>query len=1354
MEHRRISVVSGLARCLLPGLLCAALAACATLDDGLAPSPQPLEGPVRISAEWLSQQPGEELSGCGFHLLDADYRPLPRLNGLRIKDGGDGSFSLSLTPGAPDDFYLYITYPSGERAFDRAQLAPQRAGEYLQLALPQRIEGVLVLGLARCAPWRGTRVAAGELCQLSFAPGAERTFRSASAVNEDPAGAVTLQIIKASPSGVQLEWDEINTGDYNNNGQVEIADITPIGMYFGQQVAQATVPAELQLVDGDSNGEINIADLTPIGRNFQRVIQGYSVYRALGASPPAGAFSPLGQPAVARTDVWDAASPGQRHQRLHYTYTAACVTGENHYLVRAWSGDGDLPAEGPPSTVVSYTAALGNLPPVWLVSVGLTSAVGSSGGIRIDFGAAEDPESGPVSYVLRYIEGAQLVGNPGTVSVTIPDGELGAAPPYSWELTGLTAGQLYSLNLRAQDAEGLSTSNSDQLQATAPLLASSSDWWPCLRGDPARSGSSQACTLTEPLKIDWTDNLEWYAAVSTINQPLFSSDGWLAVALGGSGGIQRFSLADGSPQGGWSTVNTGQGFAGALDGTLLADGAPGGIELFRISDNSADSRSGPGEVRAATLLLGDYLYTVDVAGTIACQLAESGEEIWSLTPQPPAPYYMAPAADAQYLYTARSDGRLDKLGLLDGAPAAHSELGVSPAGVALALDVQRQRVFLATAADRLVALHVSDLEIEQRWPVSSAEELPAAPCIVVYSSPPMVLALSSVPAIPDHYWRLDAYSLDGLSMLWSTSHESWLGAASVTAGQSRLFVLDHSEQLHVVDFNGVVRQSLFTVNEAHSDVALAPDRLAAVCYGTLFTLAAADSDGPPQWQGTTGLRAISGSLGTAPGTAELTLQWDYALDDNGEPVHYVIYYCADGPPLLDPPYTGTTLITGIPSTDVTHSYTIEGLDLDQRYYAAVRAYDGTWADSPNIDPNTNILATTPPWQRELLVLGDDLPSGEIYFMRGMLDPHGVIHLIYNDEADTHLTHVWGNTGSWQHESAGLEDWPAVAFSPSWDTANDRLTLGVSDNSGNLDVLSRTAADTYSAVHFDDALPVTNPQLSLVWGSTPALAYTQYISGVFPEFDEDYYWSSAPGGSWDPVAELDAANFSGRDLSLLLDPADNATPWLASQRGLLGAPNRLTPMQGSLHYTRGDGGGGFSAELVDAGANAPDSDCGKRCVQVLDSANLPCVAYLDLNSSASEPTGQIRYAHYDGNAWQLEAVHNFDLSFQPGSDQYTWGEISLALTTGGRPLIAYLGRRTLASGAGQPHVVVPYVWERDAAGQWQGHQLADGEFAFPNDREPCVLLLDHAGVWHFFFASTDAEPALAADTIVHLYRPVD
>lgn len=111
------------------------------------------------------------------------------------------------------------------------------------------------------------------------------------------------------PLSIALAWTERAVGDYDQNGEVNIGDLTPLGQRLHAVVSyQPSVgpvtwwPAgsytddggagagnppvagsgaanwRLARIDGDGNGELNISDITPIATHWQQRISGYRVY--------------------------------------------------------------------------------------------------------------------------------------------------------------------------------------------------------------------------------------------------------------------------------------------------------------------------------------------------------------------------------------------------------------------------------------------------------------------------------------------------------------------------------------------------------------------------------------------------------------------------------------------------------------------------------------------------------------------------------------------------------------------------------------------------------------------------------------------------------------------------------------------------------------------------------------------------------------------------------------------------------------------------------------------------------------------------------------------------------------------
>lgn len=129
------------------------------------------------------------------------------------------------------------------------------------------------------------------------------------------------RVVSAPPSGIanqitdlaytdndlesySLSWSYSNAGDYDNNSEVNIADLARIGQNFGKKQGDSDWDTVARLADGDGNGEINIADVTPIGQHFGKSLGGYNVYRAADAQD-----TPVKIGALAFADVADPTLP-------------------------------------------------------------------------------------------------------------------------------------------------------------------------------------------------------------------------------------------------------------------------------------------------------------------------------------------------------------------------------------------------------------------------------------------------------------------------------------------------------------------------------------------------------------------------------------------------------------------------------------------------------------------------------------------------------------------------------------------------------------------------------------------------------------------------------------------------------------------------------------------------------------------------------------------------------------------------------------------------------------------------------------------------------------------------------------
>ncbi|MCH7471738.1 hypothetical protein IIA79_02160, partial [bacterium] len=132
------------------------------------------------------------------------------------------------------------------------EISALEAPERIDAALWEELKAALVLELARSGADKAS--AAPTAHPLSKVP----DFR-----------------VSLGPSNSAIfEWSYRNHGDYDQNGEVNIADLTPVGQNFGAMIGDPGWAAA-QVADGDGNGEVNIADISPIGQNFLASVEGY-----------------------------------------------------------------------------------------------------------------------------------------------------------------------------------------------------------------------------------------------------------------------------------------------------------------------------------------------------------------------------------------------------------------------------------------------------------------------------------------------------------------------------------------------------------------------------------------------------------------------------------------------------------------------------------------------------------------------------------------------------------------------------------------------------------------------------------------------------------------------------------------------------------------------------------------------------------------------------------------------------------------------------------------------------------------------------------------------------------------------
>jgi len=165
-------------------------------------------------------------------------------------------------------------------------------------------------------------------------------------VSAPPVDEASRTTLSYNEAGKVLSWGYFNSGDYDQNGEVGVSDLTPLGQHFGE-TSPAGPPnpfplsTVLAIIDGNGDGEINIADITPIGMHFGTRIQGYHVYRAAEESAyPLADDAPngIGTELIGQLPLADYPTAGQRRSMY---FPIEPQEQEHYYWVRCYDGFAD-----------------------------------------------------------------------------------------------------------------------------------------------------------------------------------------------------------------------------------------------------------------------------------------------------------------------------------------------------------------------------------------------------------------------------------------------------------------------------------------------------------------------------------------------------------------------------------------------------------------------------------------------------------------------------------------------------------------------------------------------------------------------------------------------------------------------------------------------------------------------------------------------------------------------------------------------------------------------------------------------------------------------------------------------------
>jgi len=123
-----------------------------------------------------------------------------------------------------------------------------------------------------------------------------------------------------------VSWRERFWGDYDDNGVVNIADLQPVALYYGQRTdTSPPLPhSPRELVQGDTDPEINIGDLDAIAKDYGDQLDGYQLWRGhLDGNGQMITDPPMRPNPNSSNPAWSADRPTPQYTWSHplYTYT-------------------------------------------------------------------------------------------------------------------------------------------------------------------------------------------------------------------------------------------------------------------------------------------------------------------------------------------------------------------------------------------------------------------------------------------------------------------------------------------------------------------------------------------------------------------------------------------------------------------------------------------------------------------------------------------------------------------------------------------------------------------------------------------------------------------------------------------------------------------------------------------------------------------------------------------------------------------------------------------------------------------------------------------------------------------------
>ena len=220
-----------------------------------------------------------------------EHQEFVRLTGRQLVNG-DYHLVIHIRD-APElnDLFFYVRYHPEE--FHPRQIMPGSAfgleGDRLWFSKLD-VPGIVCAGMTRVRPDKdgGTTLTDGVICEITFvnkpfehkprwlehAPDGIRNKPTGFTAYEEPETGCTV-----------LYWEETNVGDLNNDGEVSLVDLIPIGRRYGRISTDGSEDAWDWFADANHDGEVNYKDTWKLDPNYGALLSGYRVYRREKGQP-------------------------------------------------------------------------------------------------------------------------------------------------------------------------------------------------------------------------------------------------------------------------------------------------------------------------------------------------------------------------------------------------------------------------------------------------------------------------------------------------------------------------------------------------------------------------------------------------------------------------------------------------------------------------------------------------------------------------------------------------------------------------------------------------------------------------------------------------------------------------------------------------------------------------------------------------------------------------------------------------------------------------------------------------------------------------------------------------------------